>query len=565
MAFGVRPSRFHRIGEPPSEPAKPAESRGPGRESEGRESALRQLVEFFACLIMAVAIFKAFGAEGYQISTGSMAPTLLGHHKWGVCSSCRYRFAVGVSQGRAPAMMDCPNCGLEGIDLRGAPVSEGDQLLVHKTAFEFRAPRRWEVVVFRNPGLPTEAYVKRLVGLPGETIEIREGDIYADGTIQVKDLETQREMRIPVYNHEFAPPSREGWQSRWVPDPGWKADFSSYRFALPASAGEAAAGSSRSPSWLTYRHWIRAGGNHVTRISLPDWPDDVDLGSLGATPLRYDAEEGMLVCRGALGESLRDTLRQQSRNQAFQQALERLYVASHVAPITDAYAYNRPGSGGGGTEELRDFALELQLEYHGGKGRFLLQITDGRKAFTCVFDFERNEVRLEDGSDQPLRVAPLPGAILAGPARVELSLMDRQVLLAVGGEPVFEPWSYPLPSRIGPPPRRPVRVGADGVQVTVGNLILYRDVYYLPDGPRGETRQYALSDAPGAEEYFVVGDNSPVSIDSRVWPADQKMHRRLFIGKPFVVHLPTRAQSVQLGRWKANIRIPEVSRIRYIR
>ena len=39
-------------------------------------------------------------------------------------------------------------------------------------------PERWDVVVFRYPEEPEVSYIKRLVGLPGETIRIAHGDIY---------------------------------------------------------------------------------------------------------------------------------------------------------------------------------------------------------------------------------------------------------------------------------------------------------------------------------------------------------------------------------------------------
>ena len=48
---------------------------------------LRQVIEALACLAVAVIVFRAFLLEGYIISTGSMAPSLLGYHKQVVCLS----------------------------------------------------------------------------------------------------------------------------------------------------------------------------------------------------------------------------------------------------------------------------------------------------------------------------------------------------------------------------------------------------------------------------------------------------------------------------------------------
>lgn len=54
----------------------------------------------------------------------------------------------------------------------------GDYLLIDQVSFRFREPSRGEVIVFRFPNNPSEFYIKRIVGLPGETVEIRDGDIY---------------------------------------------------------------------------------------------------------------------------------------------------------------------------------------------------------------------------------------------------------------------------------------------------------------------------------------------------------------------------------------------------
>ena len=45
-------------------------------------------------------------------------------------------------------------------------------------------PKRWEPVVVRRPGRESELVVKRLVGLPGETVELRHGDLYIDGRLE---------------------------------------------------------------------------------------------------------------------------------------------------------------------------------------------------------------------------------------------------------------------------------------------------------------------------------------------------------------------------------------------
>jgi signal peptidase I len=59
-----------------------------------------------------------------------------------------------------------------------------DRIVVNKVAYHFRAPRRLEVIVFRQvaqPGVPKRDLIKRLVGLPGETLQVKNGIIYING------------------------------------------------------------------------------------------------------------------------------------------------------------------------------------------------------------------------------------------------------------------------------------------------------------------------------------------------------------------------------------------------
>ena len=74
----------------------------------------------------------------------------------------------------------CPRCGkLSTHAVSGdAP---GQRLLVDRTAFAFRRPRRWEVVVFRSPEDTGQLCVKRVIGLPGETVALENGQLRING------------------------------------------------------------------------------------------------------------------------------------------------------------------------------------------------------------------------------------------------------------------------------------------------------------------------------------------------------------------------------------------------
>ncbi|MEK9135176.1 MAG: signal peptidase I [Patescibacteria group bacterium] len=53
----------------------------------------------------------------------------------------------------------------------------GDYLIVDELSYKFRAPARGEVIVFKYPNDPSQRYIKRIIGLPGETVEIQAGKI----------------------------------------------------------------------------------------------------------------------------------------------------------------------------------------------------------------------------------------------------------------------------------------------------------------------------------------------------------------------------------------------------
>jgi len=53
----------------------------------------------------------------------------------------------------------------------------GDYLIIDEISYRFKSPQRGEVIVFKYPQNPSLRYIKRIIGLPGETIEIKDGEI----------------------------------------------------------------------------------------------------------------------------------------------------------------------------------------------------------------------------------------------------------------------------------------------------------------------------------------------------------------------------------------------------
>ena len=58
---------------------------------------------------------------------------------------------------------------------------DGEYVIVNKLAYRFGEIRRGDVVIFPNPRRSTEDLIKRVIGLPGETIEIRDGMVWING------------------------------------------------------------------------------------------------------------------------------------------------------------------------------------------------------------------------------------------------------------------------------------------------------------------------------------------------------------------------------------------------
>lgn len=60
-------------------------------------------------------------------------------------------------------------------------LSDGDQLIVDKISYRFREPNRYDIVVFPYHYEENTYYIKRIIGLPGETVQIVDGTVWIDG------------------------------------------------------------------------------------------------------------------------------------------------------------------------------------------------------------------------------------------------------------------------------------------------------------------------------------------------------------------------------------------------
>jgi len=454
-------------------------------------------VQGFVLLLAAGLMLRTWCLEGLfvglQVTGGSMAETLRGLHREVVCADCGHRFACGTEAGRIRCRAVCPNCGYAANELASQADVAGDRLLVHKSIFRIRPPRRWEVVAFRHPDNASRVCVKRVVGLPGETIQIREGEVFVDGRIQRKGLARQRALAVLVYDAKRPPRLSRQLPPRWQNDQGragWsRADG---RFVHASAPGK------RSIDWLTYCHWRRVPG----------------------------------------------------RNSEVQEAA-----------VTNELGYNQTQPGRWeNVHPMTDVLLSFRLVRVCGQGRLWVRATDGREEFRVQIDPGRRSWQaFRDG--RPLGAAgrgELPGRLDG--VQVEVSLFDRQFLLALGGRTVVTQPYEPVESALKGT-SRPLAIGSQGLGVEIEEVRVYRDVYYTH--PVGLDGRWGLDDPVKISKsmYFVLGDNSDVSVDSRIWPRGPAVPAELILGKPFFVHFP--ARRIDLGRW--HFHVPDPARIGYIR
>lgn len=78
-------------------------------------------------------------------------------------------------------------------------LEQRDYLIVDELSYHLREPKRGEVIIFRYPGNPKEHFVKRVIGIPGDTIQIINGTV----TIITKEGKTLLLSEPYVVNHSY--------------------------------------------------------------------------------------------------------------------------------------------------------------------------------------------------------------------------------------------------------------------------------------------------------------------------------------------------------------------------
>jgi len=560
---------------------------------------IRETVESVYVAIVLAFVLRAFMVEAFVIPTGSMAPRLMGEHYDLQCPACGHEYSYGWHDPRqiAPARGDtynpdgahCPSCGFAYPHSRmKSYVNGGDRVLVMKYLYRFIEPKPWDVIVFRNPQSNDNNYIKRLIGLPGETIEIVHGDVFV------------------------IPHGKRQWQVRRKPDRAqeamWQVVFDSdYVPDMTRLAGDGI----KKP-----RRWEPLSA---------DGPGLWDAARAGERVLAFSGGDRpeYLAFKGLLRPSLPEA-EEQSRREAF----------------VPRYSYNSARQ----EKHLEDVDLCGDLKLSGvfrplSEDASVSLIVGGlRYAVKARFDadgtvamFRRpREVTGANWPSQPWRQVSVGRLKVGGGYQIALAHVDCGAKVWVGRRKVIDeiyPGDYKgLKQRLAEADESPIpapmaRIGAVGGPLELWHVRLMRDVYYTsftlsrqnPPGPPASLKHRDLQvesmrkakslkfdiveGAPGwgvsgrpiklagdpenpsdMDEFFVLGDNSPQSLDSRGW-IEAAPSLRLRDGDKLLYHLGTVPRYNLIGKamfvyWPSGFRlpllpglpiVPDVGRMRLIR
>ena len=537
----------------------------------GRETVESVVVAFVLALL-----FRSFEAEALVIPTGSMAPTLMGRHRDLVCETCGEDYRIGCSkelneptctlEPRAFVRQSrCPNCGAvarltdaAGRYLHDYPPFTGDRIIVEKLAYDFVEPARWDVVVFKYPEDARVNYIKRLIGLPGETVTIAGGDIWtdrgtADPVIARKPPSRLLAMLQCVHDSRHRPAAKltENWPAAWSdwsgnpPDsPGWTTADEGRSYAIRDQGNQAAA-------TIRWRHCLPRDWNPAEAPAHPVEPALVG----DFQPYNQDPE----------------------------------YVALHRAPGLGVLL--------DGAHWVGDLAVECHLESRAAGGTVVLDLVEAGVRHECAIDLTTGQAAFVRGGE-PLATADC-GVRGKGRWHVLFANVDDELSLFVNGRRIATDaattWvrsideaaaSRPVVrgAAVGseePDDLAPVGITARGAEVSVADLRVLRDVYYVASGTQAALigrapEEPAISFPLGEDQFFMLGDNSSASKDGRACGTPEEpihhVDRRLMIGRalvvfwPHAVPTPWNAKVAERCGWELRLPcLPNFARMRFVR
>lgn len=514
--------------------AAPTDAKPKDTSSESIKETLESIVIAF---ILAF-VFRAYVVEAFVIPTGSMAPTLLGRNVRVYCAQCAYHFKSDPDDGtikggslRMTVRAHCPMCHYPNDLKPKTRVYAGDRILVHKYIYSLMEPQRWDVVVFKNPREPMQNFIKRLAGLPEESLWIIEGNVYvkpilADDTAweiarKTVDENVQRTVWQPIY----------------------------YSIYVPLDNGR-----NRSPKIEWRVPWV-AVGKHADQWQI-ERRRSYRFDGTGTGTIRFDFD------RAARGGRAHWYAYNQQRLHDF-----------HPEPITDvrlAASFQPQGAG---------LAIEMQttarLEHvvteddHNPPAKTVALRIDASGAAT-VTSFDP-----ETGRTATLREAQVNPFVAGQTTTVELWHVDQQVSVWIDGRRIdlltheYELNIDALRQRDALDGKRlypQLGIEVSGSPVQLHRVEVDRDIFYSSTKPRqSDFGRGTLDKRSGPlhqgdpihlqpDQFYCLGDNSPMSQDSRYWEAPDPwikhrmlqesefgwgvVPRQLMMGKAFFVYFP---------------------------
>lgn len=66
-------------------------------------------------------------------------------------------------------------------------IMTNDRIFGFRLAYKFDEPKRYDVIIFKYPDDPSELFIKRIIGLPGETVAMRDGKVYINDSEEPLD------------------------------------------------------------------------------------------------------------------------------------------------------------------------------------------------------------------------------------------------------------------------------------------------------------------------------------------------------------------------------------------
>lgn len=548
------------------------------------EGSVKDTVESILVAFILAFVFRAFVVEAFVIPTGSMAPTLLGAHMHFACDDCGYKYAVNyptggdlnvpnqVPQGKIDFKIFCPNCGhgVKQEERDTAAVHYGDRILVLKYRYLFAEPQRWDVVVFKAPDMVANApryttnYIKRLIGTPGESVMIVDGDIYvstANPPVRTTDDRARSEF-LKTFAIQGKPKYAQDALWRLVHDN----DF------LPHLDDKARQGTAWKQPWQI-----------VGKGSA--WNVGQDPTIRGRTRV--------FGYQGQNAETIEFNPEANPNPDGYYQTL----------PLTDFLAYDQVTSNPDATDfsqqmvrQDRNVVTDLKLSLHyvrdSGDGPLTLLLTKQDDHFTAhitpgkvelVWKRSNNDVVRKYG---PVEVPALGGS---GPVALDFANVDYRVSLRVNDREVistgedYRPVGDAIIGLISAESASHRTVARPRIEVTaerqscrLEHVSLWRDLYYVNSRAHGRIGHAASPDnimVLGPDEYFVMGDNPWISSDARGWQnpvnlpgenlyaAPGRVPGRFLLGKAFFVYWPAGYRPPVGPQWGL---IPNFGEMRFI-